>query len=275
MPNQEEVKRVFHILLVMLMLTSLGTSGYAETGNTLTTELILERLIEGEEASETSADQAANGALRLAEMVAALDNLSIETRAEADHLNRILDMIAEIDVPEESLEHKLAVGTMKTFEALMIFQQQTDPKGQYGEELRQMLDSFLASDEKADGAKQQAVNGLYHSVFAAALIARTFCRNQSMAKQLEAELKEFDEADKHGAESDADQLLLGSETLFRMLTATVSMLDRDGSRAEELRDLSETTYSADSTDDDMSCRLVNWLYGCVYMTEMIAREIEA
>ncbi len=96
-----------------------------------------------------------------------------------------------------------------------------------------------------------------------------------MAKQLEAELKAFDEADKHGAESDVEQLLLGSETLFRMLTATVSMLDRDGCCAEELRDLSETTYSADSAVDDPSYRLADWLYGCVYMKEMIAGEVEA
>ena len=35
----------------------------------------------------------------------------------------ILDKIAEIDVPEESLERKLVMGATGTFDALMIFQQ--------------------------------------------------------------------------------------------------------------------------------------------------------
>ena len=227
------------------------------------------------EAAQTPSDQAANGALRLAEMVVALDNLSIETQDEADHLNRILDKLAEIDVPEESLDHKLSMGAMKTFEALVIFQQQADSKGQYEAQLQEIFDSFLANDEKAADAKQQAVNGLYHSVLAAALIARGFCRNEGMIKQIEAELNDFNEADKSGTESDVDQLLLGSETLFRMLTATASVLDAGGSFSDEMQTLSENTYSADSEDKDPTYRLANWLYGCVYMTELIAREIQA
>ena len=123
------MKKVLSILLVMLMLTSPCISGYAAADDDLTTELILDRLIKGDEAAETASDQAANGALRLAEMVVALDNLNIETQGEADHLNKILDKLAEIDVPEESLEHKLGMGTMKTFEALVFFQQHTDPTG--------------------------------------------------------------------------------------------------------------------------------------------------
>ncbi len=269
------MKKALSILLSVLMLTSFGISGYAEADDDLTTQLVLDRLTEGDEAAGTPSDQAANGALRLAEMVVALDNLSIETQDEADHLNKILDKLAEIDVPEESLEHKLSIGAMKTFEALLIFQQQADSTGKYEEELQQIFDSFVANDEKAADAKQQAVNGLYHSVFAATLIARGFCRDQGAAKQIEAELNAFNEADKSGAESDVDQLLLGSETLFRMLTATASLLDADGSYSDEMRDLSENTYSADSEDKDPTYRLANWLYGCVYMTELIARVIQA
>ena len=267
------MKKVLSILLAMLMLTSLGISGYAD--DDLTTQLVLDRLTEGDEAAQTPSDQAANGALRLAEMVVALDNLSIETQGEADHLNKILDMLAEIDVPEESLNHKLSMGAMKTFEALVIFQQQADSTGKYEKELQQIFDSFVANDEKAADAKQQAVNGLYHSVLAAALIARGFCRNEGMIKQIEAELNDFNEADKSGTESDVDQLLLGSETLFRMLTATASVLDAGGSFSDEMQTLSENTYSANSEDKDPTYRLANWLYGCVYMTELIAREIQA
>ena len=267
------MKKVLSILLAMLMLTSLGISGYAD--DDLTTQLVLDRLTEGDEAAQTPSDQAANGALRLAEMVVALDNLSIETQDEADHLNKILDKLAEIDVPEESLDHKLSMGAMKTFEALVIFQQQADSTGKYEKELQQIFDSFVANDEKAADAKQQAVNGLYHSVLAAALIARGFCRNEGMIKQIEAELNAFNEADKSGTESDVDQLLLGSETLFRMLTATVSVLDAGGSFSDEMQTLSENTYSADSEDKDPTYRLANWLYGCVYMTELIAGEIQA
>ena len=267
------MKKVLSILLAMLMLTSLGISGYAD--DDLTAQLVLDRLTEGDEAAQTPSDQAANGALRLAEMVVALDNLSIETQDEADHLNRILDKLAEIDVPEESLDHKLSMGAMKTFEALVIFQQQADSNGQYEGQLQEIFDSFLANDEKAADAKQQAVNGLYHSVLAAALIARGFCRNEGMIKQIEAELNAFNEADKSDAESDVDQLLLGSETLFRMLTATASVFDAGGSFSDEMQTLSENTYSADSEDKDPTYRLANWLYGCVYMTELIAREIQA
>ncbi len=146
------MKKVLSILLAMLMLTSLGISGYAD--DDLTTQLVLDRLTEGDEAAQTPSDQAANGALRLAEMVVALDNFSIETQDEADHLNRILDKLAEIDVPEESLDHKLSMGAMKTFEALVIFQQQADSNGQYEGQLQEIFDSFLANDEKAADAKQ-------------------------------------------------------------------------------------------------------------------------
>ena len=64
------MKKVLSILLAMLMLTSLGISGYAD--DDLTTQLVLDRLTEGDEAAQTPSDQAANGALRLAEMVVAL-----------------------------------------------------------------------------------------------------------------------------------------------------------------------------------------------------------
>ena len=123
------MKKIISSLLAMLMILSLGITGYAEEEIELTTDLVLERLIEGDEASETVGEQAANGAIRLAEMVTALDNLSIETQGEADHLNKILDMLARVDVPEESVERKLAAGAAKTFEAFMIFQQQVDPEG--------------------------------------------------------------------------------------------------------------------------------------------------
>ena len=269
------MKKTVSVLLAVLVFLSAGITGYAEEEIVFTPELILKWLAEGDEASETVEDQAANGALRLAEMVVALDNLSIETQAEADHLNRILDMLAEIDVPEESIEHKLAMGAMKTFEAFMIFQQQVDPEGRYADELQQIYDSFLANDEKADGAKQQAVNGLYHSVLVTSVIARGFCRNQAMVKQIEAELEAFNEADKNKTGSDVDQLLLGSESLFRMLTAIVSVMDGNGSFSEELREISENTYSLDAEEGEPAFRLANWLYGCVHMTNLICEAIEA
>ncbi len=267
------MKKAISILLAVLMLASLGTTTWAEEETELTPGLVLDRLAQEEEVSETPEEQAANGALRLAEMVIALDNLGIETQEEADHLNRMLDMLTGVDVPEESLEHKLAAGAMKTFEALMIFLQQADPDGNYAEELQQVFDSFLANDDKADGAKQQAINGLYHSVIISSVIARGFCRNQAAASQIESELASFYEADKSDTGSDVEQLVLGSETLFRMLTAISSLVDTDGSFFDELREISENAYSADSEAEDAIFKLANWLYGCVYMTELIAREL--
>lgn len=267
------MKKTVSFLLAMLMLVSLGTTGFADEENTLTTDLILERLTEVDELSETVEDQVGNGAVRLAEMVVALDSLNIETEDEAEHLNKILDMLAEIDVPEESVEHKLAAGAMKTFEALMIFQQQLDPQGKYEDQLHQIYESFLTNDDKADGAKQQAINGLYHSVLISSVIARGLGQNESLDRQIEAELEAFDEADKE-TESDVDQLRLGSETLFRMLTAVASILGSDDSYSKEVLDLSDDTYATDAENEDATYRLANWLYGCVYMTDVIAREIE-
>ena len=71
-----------------------------------------------------------------------------------------------------------------------------------------------------------------------------------------------------------DQLLHGSETLFRMLTAVASILGSDDSYSEEVHDLSDDTYATDAENEDATYRLANWLYGCVYMTDVIAREIE-
>lgn len=268
------MKKTVSFLLAMLMLVSLGTTGFADEENTLTTDLILERLTEVDELSETVEDQVGNGAVRLAEMVVALDSLNIETEDEAEHLNKILDMLAEIDVPEESVEHKLAAGAMKTFEALMIFQQQLDPQGKYEDQLHQIYESFLTNDDKADGAKQQAINGLYHSVLISSVIARGLGQNESLDRQIEAELEAFDEADKE-TESDVDQLLLGSETLFRMLTALASILDTNGSFSDTVREISENSYSADTEEYGPSFALANWLYGCVHMTRLIAEEMEA
>ena len=269
------MKKAISLFLVMLMLASLGMTGYAEEETVITPELILERLNEGDEASETAEDLAANGALRLAEMVVALDNIGIETQDEADHLDRIIDYLLRVDVPEESFDRKLAAGAMKTFEALVIFQQLVDPDEVYAEDMQRLFDSFLANDEKADEARQQAVNGLYHSVIATSVIARGFCRNQGMIKQIEAELQAFDDTDKQAASSAEDQLLLGSETLFRMLTALASILDTNGSFSDTVREISENSYSADTEEYGPSFALANWLYGCVHMTRLIAEEMEA
>ena len=266
------MKRLVCFMMAVLMLLACSVTGYAEE-DTLTVDLILQRLADGDEASETLGDQAANGALRLAEMVAALDSIGIETQDEADHLNRILDAVAEVDVPEESVEHKLALGLMKTFEGLLIFQQQVDPEGVYAEELEQIYNSFLAGDDKTESAAQQAVNGLYHSVIVASIIARGFCRDKITIRQIEEELEAFSEADKANTATDADQLVLGSETLLRMLTAIGSLLDSEGKFDADLREVSENAYATDNEEAEPLYRLANWLYGCVGMTGIIAEEI--
>ena len=53
------MKKIISSLLAMLMILSLGITGYAEEEIELTTDLVLERLIEGDEASETVGEQAA------------------------------------------------------------------------------------------------------------------------------------------------------------------------------------------------------------------------
>ena len=50
------MKKAISLFLVMLMLASLGMTGYAEEETVITPELILERLNEGDEARETAED---------------------------------------------------------------------------------------------------------------------------------------------------------------------------------------------------------------------------
>ena len=89
------MKKGISILLAAVLLLSLGVTGWAEEDG-ITAAKVYQWLEEGDEASETVEDQAANGALRLAEMMVVLDSFCIETEEDADHLNSILDKLSEV-----------------------------------------------------------------------------------------------------------------------------------------------------------------------------------
>ena len=268
------MKKVFSIILAVLMLCSISVIGLAEENSGITVEKVIGWLVEGTEASETTSEQAANGALRLAEMTVVLCSLSIETQDEADHLNNILSKLAEVDTPDESLEHKLGMGLMKTFEGLGIFQQQLDSEGKYQDYFEQIFDSFSANDEKTETAMQQAVNGLYHCVILSSLIAKEHCTTQSMVDQIDREMTDFYAGDNAAADTN-EQLINGAEFLYRMLTGIASMRDFDGIFANDIQNASNDTYATSEEDTDQMFQLANWLYGCVGMTGILAQELGA
>ena len=269
------MKKAVSMMLVIALLCALGCTGFAEEREALTIDRVYDRLEEGDDASETAADQAANGALRLAEMTVMLDSLSIQSQGEADHLNNILDALTEIDVPEESVERKLAVGLIKTFEGLVIFEQQLDWEGNYEDYLDQVFDSYTSNENITETATQQAVNGLYHCVILSSLIAREMCTTQRMINQIEAELDGFYAANEAAADSN-EQLLYGAEYLCRMLTGMASLNDKNGNFADDIQASSESTYAADEENaDNVTFRIANWLYGSVGMTALIARQLGA
>ena len=269
------MKKAISMILAIAVLCSLSCAGFAEERGNLTVDRVLERLNEGEDASETAAEQAANGALRLAEMTVMLDSLSIETQEEADHLNNILDALAGIDIPEESAERKIAVGLIRTLEGLAVFEQQVDREGIYEDYLDQVLESYSSNDSSAETAMQQAVNSLFHSVILSSLIAREMCTTQRMINQVEAELDGF-YAENEAAADTNEQLACGAEYLYRMLTGMASRDDKDGSLADDNQESSERAYAADEENaEDITFRVANWFCSCVGMTALIARQLKA
>ena len=263
------MKRIISLLLVSVLLFSLGVIGYAEE-QTLTADLVLERLDTAE--CETQEDQVVNGAMRLAEMAVTLDSMSIETQEEADQLNRILDDLEEINVPEESFEHKRGIALTRVLDGLVIFQEQFDQEGRYTDQLNMILDSFDTCDDKAETANEQAMNALYHSVILASLIAQEHCTTQNMVDQIKSETAAFQAGDEAAADLSA-QFVNGGESLLRMLTAIASLRD-DGSYAENIQGISENTYAAAEADDDPLYQLANWLYGCTSMMAVLVWQLE-
>lgn len=265
------MKRIISLLLVSVLLFSLGIIGYAEQ-QTLTADLVLERLGATETESETPEDQVVNGTMRLAEMTVTLDSMSIETQEEADQLNRILDDLAAINVPEESFEHKRGIGLTRVLDGLVIFHEQFDREGRYTDQLNMILESFDTCDDKAETASEQAMNALYHCVILASLIAQENCTTQDMVNQVKKETAAFQAGDEAAADLSA-QFVNGGESLLRMLTAIASMRD-DGSYAENIQTISEDTYAAAEADDDPLYQLANWLYGCTSMMAVVVWQLE-
>lgn len=267
------MKKGICILLAVVLLLSLGVTGCAEEDG-ITAEKVYLWLEQGDEASETVEDQAANGALRLAEMMVVLNSNYIETEEEVDRLNSILDDLTEVDVPDESSQNKLAIGLIKTFEGLLIFEQQIDREGTFEDTMYQIVESYNAGDEKMQNSREQAVNALYHSVYMASLIVQELCTDQKAIGQIQAEMAAFSEGD-NAASNASEQLVNGGETLFRLLTAIASLHAPDNSFTEDISKISEDKYADNETESDSTFLLANWLYGCVAMTGVLVEEAQA
>ena len=267
------MKKAISLLLALVLLLSVGVTGWADEEG-ITAEKVFRWLEEGDEASETTDEQAANGALRLAEMLVVLDSSYVETQDDADRLESYLSALAEVDVPGGSASSRIAIGLIETLNGLLFFEQALDRNGVYEDELMGLIDDYKAADETVQTAAGQAVNALYYSVYTASLILRGLAPNQQVLDQIDEEMAAFHEGDEAAADI-AGQLVNGGETLFRLMTAMASVLAPDSDYAARIREVSESKYAESKMDDDTSYRLANWLYGCVAMTGLLVEEVMA
>ena len=267
------MKKLISVLLAVLMLASLGTAAFAEEDRGITADMVLEWLDQGEEEAETVMGQAGNGALRLAEMVVALTNLDLASQEELDRAEAVLSALAEVDSPDTLDEVKLAAGTIKGFEALLLFANQVDREGKYDAYLDQIIDSYKDQEAAMDSGKGQAVNALYQSVRTVALIAEQHCPNQDAIDQIEAGLTEFAKGEDQTVTVD-DQLANGAYWLCKMLSALAQLRDPDGSFTDQVKEqIADNQELADAQDNALQDAVI-WLYGCVKMTGLLCNEAE-
>ena len=141
------MKRLLSILLAAVMILSLGSAAFAEEADQgLTQEKVLEWLDEGEDAAESVQGQLANGALRLAEMVVAVNNKLMASEEDVDRAEAVLDALAEVSNSDPGEETILAAGTIKAFEALLLLANQMDREDKYEAYVEQIVDTFSAQN---------------------------------------------------------------------------------------------------------------------------------
>lgn len=260
------MKKFLSMILAVLMLGSLSSAAFADGG--LTPDMVLMWLDEGEEASANAEEQVANGALRLAEMMVALDNVNLTTD-DLDRAQNILDILESVDTPDEDNYLKIATGAIRAFDGLLLFSEQLDREGKYGEYTDQILDSFTEQDAKMENTKGQAVNALYQSVKLAALLAEVHCSNQDMVDQIEAGLTEFSN-DEDACVTADDQLANGARWLCKMLTALTKLRSPDEDFLAEIEEMADENQELSDAQDTSLQRAAIWLYGAVHMTGRLA-----
>ena len=158
------MKKLISILLALLMLASLATTAFAEENVAFNQALVIKWLDEGDDDAVDVDGQLANGALRLAEMVVAVNNWLVASQEEVDRAEAVLSALTEVDTPDVLDETKLAAGTMKALEALLLLANQVDREDKYEAYIEKIVEDFTAQNESMTTGKGQAVNALYQSV---------------------------------------------------------------------------------------------------------------
>ena len=270
------MKKLISMLLAVAMLASLGCAAFADDEG-VTKDKVLGWLYEGDEAAETVDDQLANDALRLAEMMVALNNAVGLTRSDADRLEDDLAALEQVDSPDVDNDIKLATGLVRALDAFIVFEKNVDPNGKYDVYMKKILDEYDQNYEAADTARQQAVNALYAMVRVAALMTEMNCLNQEMVDQVEAGLTEFGN-DEAATETVSDQLANGSRWLCKMLGALVKILDMttvDGGFYAQADEMVEDAQQSADAEPGPKQQAADWLYQCVHMAGVLTDLVAA
>ena len=218
------MKKLISILLALLMLASLATTAFAEENVAFNQALVIKWLDEGDDDAVDVDGQLANGALRLAEMVVAVNNWLVASQEEVDRAEAVLSALTEVDTPDVLDETKLAAGTMKALEALLLLANQVDREDKYEAYIEKIVEDFTAQNESMTTGKGQAVNALYQSVKVMALLIEENCTSEEMVQQVEAGLTQFGE-DEEATTTVDEQLCNGAYWLCKMTAAFAKMVN--------------------------------------------------
>ena len=266
------MRKLISILLAVLTLLSLGSAAFAEEAD-LTQKMVLGWLDEGEDAAENVQEQMANGALRLAEMVVAVNNKLMASEEELDRAEAVLSALAEVDTPDIGDETKLAAGTMKAFEALLLLANQMDREDRYEAYVEQIFESASAQNEEMTTGKGQAVNALYQSVKVMALLTEEHCTSEEMIQQVEDGLTQFGE-DEDATVTVDDQLANGARWLCKMTAALTKLLSQDSAAVSDIEDMMDDNETLSEQQDNAEQQAVIWLYGSVHMLGKLADALQ-
>lgn len=269
------MKRLLSVLLAVMMLLSLGSVAFAEEADQgITQEKVLQWLDEGEDAAESVQGQLANGALRLAEMVVAVNSKLVASEEENDRAEAVLDALAEVSDSDAGEETILAAGTIKALEALLLLANQMDREDKYEAYIEQIVDTFSAQNEQMTSGKGQAVNALYQSVRVMALLTEEHCTSEEMIQQVEAGLTQFAEDEEATVTAD-DQLANGARWLCKMTAALAKLLSQDSAAVSSIEEMMKDNETLDAQQDNAGQQAVIWLYGSVHMMGKLADALES
>ena len=269
------MKKLISVLLAVMMLLSLGSVAFAEEADQgITQEKVLNWLDEGEEAAESVQGQLANGALRLAEMVVAVNSKLVASEEENDRAEAVLDALAEVSNSDAGDETILAAGTIKALEALLLLGNQMDREDEYEAYFMQVADDFSAQDAEMTSGKGQAVNALYQSMRVVAFLTEEHCPSEEMVQQVKDGLTQFAEDDDATVTAD-DQLANNARWLCKMTAALTKLSNQDSAAVSAIEEMMNDNETLSEQQDNAEQQAVIWLYGSVRLFGKLADAMES